>query len=128
MERLSLNGEWRFCPAKAAVEGGGRSYTLEVPGSWQETPGLEEYDGPGCYSRSFFAKPQPGSRAVLRFGGAYRRAEVFLNGARAGEHLVCCPAGCFAMICGRVINHRRIPSGRDSAAGPCCGGRTRWPL
>ncbi len=89
MIEFSLNGLWEFfiltegtdvnlccCP-----------YTVVVPGSWRETPGLENYEGAGLYRHRFMISGQQAEMVgLICFAGAFRSAEVYLNRVFAGEH------------------------------------------
>jgi len=54
---------------------------------WDEAQVSEKYyRGPGWYRRSLDLKPEKGKRYFLRFDAAATVADVYLNGARLGEH------------------------------------------
>jgi hypothetical protein len=91
---LSLDGQWSL-----AVDSGG-VYTVEtvrelglwrnidVPGSWQaQCADLRDYQGVAWYRKSFDPpKMRRGESAVLTFGAVDYRADVFMNGVKAGGH------------------------------------------
>ncbi|MDP8257537.1 MAG: glycoside hydrolase family 2 TIM barrel-domain containing protein [Candidatus Alcyoniella australis] len=59
---------------------------LEVPGSWNALrPELFRYRGPAWYARGFTVAPRAG-RTRLRFGAAFLRAQVWVNGSYVGSH------------------------------------------
>lgn len=81
MEQIELNGKWSFAP-----EGENSSFTVNVPGTWKDDPALEGYDA-GKYSRIFSVdEKQMKKRAILRFGGVYRSADVWVNGHKIDSH------------------------------------------
>lgn len=64
-----------------------RSPTLEVPGDWNhQQDELLYYEGTLWYERDFSFELQPGQRYFLYFGAANYRADVYLNGQKAGYH------------------------------------------
>lgn len=91
---LSLNGEWRLVldPDDAGIrekwqETGGRGEALavRVPSVWDLW--APDYDGVGWYFREFDLDGAWLDRYVeLRFEAADYYAEVWLNGARLGDH------------------------------------------
>ena len=92
-QRLSLDGTWlfQFVPAGSAGPGAGNPdgwAPLDVPGAWQ--PAHNELgDKPlaALYRRAFDCPADwAGQAACLHFGAADYWAEVWLNGARLGEH------------------------------------------
>ncbi len=71
--------EWNFTDAEV----------LRVPGDWNsQRDDLFFYEGTLWYRRAFEAAPQPGRRYFLCFGGANKRAKVWVNGSEVGEHEV----------------------------------------
>ena len=76
MRTQQLSENWRFfaveSPQLTAPEGA----AVPVPGSWRRLPQLADYRGPGLYQNRFFWQPAAGeTRAFLRFGSVFRRAE-----------------------------------------------------
>lgn len=106
---VSLNGQWKFCFAKDAVTADRlvadgfyeKKYNaalfddIQVPSNWAVL-GYEEpvYRGftddkasEGLYIRHFDLPPSfAGKRLLLRFGGVWNSAEVWLNGQWIGRH------------------------------------------
>lgn len=92
-ETLSLDGEWQlaFDPENRGKHDGWASefprdaVAAPVPAVWEVVrPG---YDGVGWYRRVFTLPAGWDKRSLkLRFGAAQYFAEVWLNGARLGEH------------------------------------------
>lgn len=92
-QRIILDGNWDFwadehgtatllnftnCPA----------YTLRVPGPWQANPALRNFQGTGWY-QTHFELPNRWAfehLTFLHFGAVDYFAEVWVNGAFAGEH------------------------------------------
>ena len=66
-----------------------KSPSLAVPGDWNtQRPDLFYYEGTVWYRRKFdFSELPAGNRAFLRFGGVNYRADVYLNGQKAGTHI-----------------------------------------
>ena len=73
--------------------------SLAVPGDWNsQDERLFYYEGSVWYRRRFddpravggdgldLAEPRPGERLLLRFGAANYRADVYVNGEKAGVH------------------------------------------
>ncbi|MFL6734491.1 MAG: glycoside hydrolase family 2 protein, partial [Sphingomicrobium sp.] len=64
-----------------------QSPVVTLPGSWiGHDQSMRYYDGLVWYRRAFNARPKPGKRYFLRFGAADYRADVYVNGKKAGEH------------------------------------------
>src|SRR5262245_1268559 len=100
--RLDLNGQWQFRLDPQNEGEASRwhstdtpfSKTIQVPGCWQaqgfgERSGIirNHYVGNAWYRRSLPISADWKEKIVtLRFGGASRRATVFVNGTRVGEH------------------------------------------
>ncbi|HUI42505.1 MAG TPA: glycoside hydrolase family 2 TIM barrel-domain containing protein [Terriglobia bacterium] len=90
----SLDGDWHFGidPAGqlkvADLANIAGPLTARVPGSWQsEFPDLRNYAGVAWYWRAFTVPAlAPGRAALIRFGAVDYRAEVYVNGQKAGEH------------------------------------------
>ena len=95
MEILSLNGLWAF---RTDPDGTGAQQgwyagdvpfaeELKVPGGWLLEGNHGDYHGKAWYKRSFtLSAQQAQKRAVLRFGGVYRYADVYVNGSLALRH------------------------------------------
>ena len=65
------------------------AHTLEVPGDWNsQWPELFFYEGTVWYRRTFEHTPRADARWFLRFEGANRVAQVWVNGARIGQNTV----------------------------------------
>ncbi|NNE08588.1 MAG: beta-glucuronidase, partial [Gemmatimonadetes bacterium] len=63
--------------------------TLRVPGDWNsQREDLFFYEGTVWYRRAFEATPRPDRRYFLCFGGANKRATVWVNGSKVGDHAV----------------------------------------
>ena len=61
--------------------------SLHVPGDWNsQDERLLYYEGSVWYRRRFVT-PAAGERFYLRFGGANYRADVYVNGRKAGVHV-----------------------------------------
>jgi len=100
--RIDLNGQWQFRldPRNEGEASGWYSRetpfseAIQVPGCWQaqgfgERSGIirNHYVGNAWYRRSLAIPAEWKEKIViLRFGGASRRATVFVNGTRVGEH------------------------------------------
>ena len=95
MEILSLNGLWAF-QTDADGTGAQQSWqtaavpfaeTMKVPGGWLLDGKHDGYHGKAWYKRSFVLDAQQAQkRAVLRFGGVYRYADVYVNGSFVLRH------------------------------------------
>jgi hypothetical protein len=93
-QRASLDGNWNFVTdpggqltvSNLATVAGAR--TAQVPGSWQsEFPDLRDYAGVAWYWRTFSTPAVALGHALLvRFGAVDYRAEIYVNGQKAGEH------------------------------------------
>jgi beta-glucuronidase len=66
-----------------------KSPSLRVPGDWNtQRPELMYYEGSLWYRRKFdFAGFSEGQKVFLRFGAVNYRADVYLNGKKAGTHI-----------------------------------------
>ncbi|PYV00936.1 MAG: hypothetical protein DMG10_19240 [Acidobacteria bacterium] len=100
--RIDLNGTWQFRVDPQNEGEAGRWHSrevpfprsIEVPGCWQaqgvgEPSGIlrHHYAGTAWYRRAVAIPASwQGKVIVLRAGGVLRRASVFVNGARVGEH------------------------------------------
>jgi len=93
-QKSSLDGDWHFAvdPAEkvgvADLNGLSSERTARVPGSWQsEFSDLRGYAGVAWYWRAFTTPAiAPGRVALLHFGAVDYRAEVYVNGQKAGAH------------------------------------------
>jgi len=93
-QKSSLDGEWNFAidPAEkigvADLNGLSGGRTARVPGSWQsEFSDLRDYAGVAWYWRTFTAPAlAPAHLAFIHFGAVDYRAEVYVNGRKAGTH------------------------------------------
>ena len=93
-QRTSLDGNWNFVidpdgklmVADLAAVADARS--ARVPGSWQsEFAELRDYAGVAWYWRTFTAPPLAAGHVLLvHFGAVDYRADVYVNGQKAGEH------------------------------------------
>ncbi|MCW5923800.1 MAG: beta galactosidase jelly roll domain-containing protein [Saprospiraceae bacterium] len=64
-----------------------QSPTLNVPGDWNhQRPELLYYEGSIWYKTDFKYNLPAGRRLLLHFGAANYRADVYLNGKKAGMH------------------------------------------
>ncbi len=64
-----------------------QSPTLKVPGDWNhQQPELLYYEGSVWYKTAFQHKISGGKRLLLYFGAVNYRADVYLNGQKAGMH------------------------------------------
>ncbi len=100
--RIDLNGQWQFRldPRNEGEANGwyaantAFSDSIQVPGCWQaqgfgERTGIlrNHYVGNAWYRRAINVSADWKGKVVsLRFGGVSRRATVFVNGTRIGEH------------------------------------------
>lgn len=100
--QIDLNGKWEFRldPDSRGEAGGwasGRERFQEsilVPGAWQaqgfgERSGVlrHDYSGKAWYRRDVTVPASWKGRSIsLRVGGVLRRATIYVNGERAGEH------------------------------------------
>ncbi|HAU38280.1 MAG TPA: beta-glucuronidase [Phycisphaerales bacterium] len=84
----SLDGRWDFVTAQqhASRTRLPRRYdrTIQVPGCWEQLPGLEAYRGKAWYRTTFTACS--GLAVRLVFGGVSHTADVFVDGRRVGHH------------------------------------------
>ncbi len=92
-ETISLNGDWSFVTDSArslkadSLDTAEGVRTARVPGSWQaQFDDLRDYAGVAWYWRSVNVSLSAGRVALLRFGAVDYRADVFVNGERAGTH------------------------------------------
>ncbi len=92
---IPFNDGWKFIKGDqpgAAATGydDARWSTVSLPHTWdaeERTAAAEPYyRGPAWYRKSFTLPAPDGKRMVLRFGAVNMIAEVYVNGARVGEH------------------------------------------
>lgn len=91
---VSLDGDWQFVADPRAVltpatlGAAPNIRPARVPGSWQaQFFDLRGYTGVAWYWREVTLEAIPADHvALLRFGAVDYRAEVFVNGERAGSH------------------------------------------
>lgn len=91
---VSLNGDWHFAPDPGntlkveQLPSGQEARPIRVPSSWQtQFVDLRDYAGVAWYWRSIsLEKPPEGRIVLLRFGAVDYRAEVYVNGQKAGVH------------------------------------------
>ncbi|HMD99581.1 MAG TPA: glycoside hydrolase family 2 TIM barrel-domain containing protein [Terriglobia bacterium] len=91
---VSLDGNWHFLAEPAGtlkVEDLARAQNVlptDVPSSWQlQFPDLRDYAGVAWYWRSVQVEaPAPDRVALLHFGAVDYRADVYVNGQKAGQH------------------------------------------
>lgn len=86
MQMRSLCGDWEFGIEKDRCKV--RYLTrLPVPGNWKESAEFWNYDGVGWYRCSLMLTKEETTKYLqLRFGGVFRRAEIWLNGKKLAEH------------------------------------------
>jgi beta-galactosidase len=102
-EDTRLNSDWRFKQGEIAGAervdfGDGDWQSVSLPHNWgweQAQKGENYYRGPGWYRRALELQPKPGRRYFLRFEAAGSVADVYLNGARLGQHRGAFGAFCF---------------------------------
>lgn len=64
-----------------------KSATLKVPGDWNtQSDQLFFYEGTVWYKKSFDYQRRPNTRLFIYFGAANYQADVYLNGAKIGQH------------------------------------------
>ncbi len=91
---LSLDGDWNFVADPSAalkvadLNTAANPRPTRVPSSWQsQFADLRDYAGVAWYWRSVrLEMPPPDHVLLLRFGAVDYRAEVFVNGQKAGSH------------------------------------------
>lgn len=104
-EEISLTEGWRFTkgdvPEAARAEFDDSGWTsISLPHTWNNLDGQDGggnyYRGPGWYRKRFGVDPNlAGKSLFLRFEGANRNTEVFVNGQRIGSHKGGHAAFCF---------------------------------
>ena len=93
-QTISLNGTWQFVADPGAKLGttdlasAPGTRPIQVPGSWQsQFADLRDYAGAAWYWRTISVPSiTPGRVALVRFGAADYRAEVYVNAQKAGQH------------------------------------------
>jgi beta-galactosidase len=81
-----LDGTWDFTPSWVNGDSTSSWRQLTVPGQWFQQ-GFDVAPGDtAAYRRTFHHSARDGRRTILRFDAVYAHAEVWLNGARLGEH------------------------------------------
>jgi len=91
---ISLEGDWHFAPdptgsARAAdLDSLSAIRPTHVPSSWQsQFVDMRDYAGVAWYWRPFTLTEQsPGEVILVRFGAVDYKADVYLNGQKAGSH------------------------------------------
>jgi Glycosyl hydrolases family 2, sugar binding domain/Glycosyl hydrolases family 2/Glycosyl hydrolases family 2, TIM barrel domain len=90
---VSLDGNWIFVPDPAGAMrvsdlASANGIPIRVPSSWQAAyVDRRDYAGVGWYWRTVTLEaPAPGPLLFLRFGAVDYRAEVYVNGQKAGVH------------------------------------------
>jgi hypothetical protein len=79
--RVYLDGDWSF-----RLHSGDEPTTVKAPHAWNAMPGLEHYAGSAIYSRTFRVPPEwEGRQVMLHFEGVAWKADVDVNGERAGS-------------------------------------------
>ena len=83
MKIYDLNGLW-----DAYKENENTIYKVNVPGSWNETDGLENYVGTLIYVRKFTLENRDIKNNIeLNIKGIYRECEIILNGESISSHV-----------------------------------------
>jgi len=91
---ISLDGNWHFLADPAGtlkvedLSSAQNVLPTDVPSSWQlQFPDLRDYAGVAWYWRSLkIEAPAPDRIRLLHFGAVDYRAEVYINGQKAGRH------------------------------------------
>ena len=76
-ETRELDGMWDF-------EANGKTYSLPVPGCWEQHPDLLNYRGQGTYTKKVYIKRQGNIR--LEFKGVSHTADVYFDGEKIAHH------------------------------------------
>ena len=80
-EDILLDGEWQMTI-------GDKTYTVNVPHTYNVMDGLEDYAGEAVYKRALpITKDMKGKTVRLHFEAVNHDAVVFVNGKKVGEHL-----------------------------------------
>lgn len=114
MPELDLGGRWSAWTSPAVADTFYRAdfslvaeHHLDVPGHWQLTPELQDYQGSVFYRTSFDWQPTltwPVTR--LRLGGAFYQTTVWLNEQLIGKH-----AGYFSPMSWEIRPEQLLPQG-----------------
>lgn len=87
---IDLNGSWQFSTDPECVgekegwqNGLPSANTVMVPSVWNNELGLLNYTGHAWYEKKFKTN---GGTLVLEFGSVMTKADVWLDGAKVGEH------------------------------------------
>ena len=62
----------------------GKTYSLPVPGCWEQHPDLLNYRGQGTYTKKVYIKRQSNIR--LEFKGVSHTADVYFDGVKIAHH------------------------------------------
>jgi len=82
MKALNLNGLW-----DVYKENNEKAYKVKVPGSWNETEGLENFMGLLTYEKNFTINKEDESKYTeICCDGIYRESEIILNGKNIVSH------------------------------------------
>ena len=80
-EDILLDGEWQMTI-------GDKTYTVNMPHTYNVMDGLEDYAGEAVYKRALpITKDMKGKTVRLHFEAVNHDAVVFVNGKKVGEHL-----------------------------------------
>lgn len=85
--RLSLDGNWGFCP-KSELDAAHCSQ-ITVPAPWQADPRFRQHSGIAWYQREFEIPVEwlkPGRAIFLGFGAVDYFSTVWVNGVEIGQH------------------------------------------
>lgn len=84
---INVEAEARKNPRALYEQDMQQSPVTTLPSSWiSHDQSMRYYNGLVWYQRRFDARAQAGKRYFLRFGAVDYRAQVWLNGKKAGEH------------------------------------------
>lgn len=75
-----LDGMWSFTPDN----GSGKTYSLPVPGCWEQHPDLLTYRGTGTFTRTVRVTKNTAVRLV--FKGVSHTADVYFDGQKVAHH------------------------------------------
>lgn len=75
-----LDGMWSFTPDN----GSGKTYSLPVPGCWEQHPDLLTYRGTGTFTRTMRVTKDTAVRLV--FKGVSHTADVYFDGQKVAHH------------------------------------------
>jgi len=94
LDKISLNGEWRFFASNDIAEGdvlsdkGIHWDNVTVPGNWDTQEKYSEFVGKGYYKRTFDVPANwRESQIRLKFDAVYETSKVWLNGILLGKHV-----------------------------------------